>query len=274
MPAPALRSIVKTLWVATPATGQPALASAREHVLPTGDMHLVIRLSAAPLRIYAGPADHSGYTVGHAVVGGARAAFYARDVSTPSWSVGAQLHPGAAQALFGASAAELAGRHTPLEDLWGAAAGTTRERLLEAGDPQRQLARFEALLAQRWSRLRGLHPAVAQAIEQLATTGNVGEVVAQSGYSHRHFIALFRQVVGLSPKAYARVRRFQDTLARLTADRTAAWTDLAAEGGYSDQAHLIREFREFAGIAPETYRVISPPLANHVPVGPARPRRA
>lgn len=274
IPRPALRPFVKTLWVTAPSNGQPSIEGAREHVLPTGDMHLAFRLGDAPLRLFNNVDDVSGYTIGHAVVGGARPTFYVRDVSTPSCSVGAQLHPGAAEGLFGATADELSERHTRLEDLWGPAAGVAHERLLEARGPERQLAVFEALLVGRLPLERGLHPAVTQAIEQLAATHSVHEAVKQSGYSHRYFIALFRRAVGLRPKAYCRILRFQQALERVAADGSVSWADLAMNSGYSDQAHFNREFREFTGVAPEAYRKMSSAFTHHVPVGRTSQRRA
>jgi hypothetical protein len=118
VPRPSLRPFVKVLWATEQTRAPQFIASAREHVLPTGSMHLVFRLSDPPLRLFDGVEDTDGHTLGHAIVGGARSTFYVRDISTPSCSVGAQLHPGAAESLFGATAEELAERHTRLEDLW------------------------------------------------------------------------------------------------------------------------------------------------------------
>src|SRR5262245_22265883 len=135
IPAPPLRPFVKLLW----ASEEPAPGVGREHVLPTGRMHLVVRLSEHPLRLFAGTDDETGRTFDLAVVGGARGAFYVRDVSHPLHSVGVELHPGAADVLLGAPAGELADTHTSLGDLWGRAAAALRERLLEARDPARRL---------------------------------------------------------------------------------------------------------------------------------------
>lgn len=267
LPRPSLRPFVKVLWATERTTGQKVVAGAREHVLPTGSMHLVFRFSDPPLRLFDGVEDTYGHTLGHVVVGGARSTFfYVRDISTPSCSVGAQLQPGAAEALFGATADELAERHTRLEDLWGRAALAAHEHLLEATMPERQLAVFEALLAARLPVVRGLHPAVAQALERFAASDSIEEVVKDSGYSHRHFIALFRRTVGLSPKRYCRVMRFQSALERVTLDGAASWVDLALEAGYSDQPHFTREFQEFAGVAPREYRKIAPAFPHHVKV--------
>jgi AraC-like DNA-binding protein len=262
IPAPALRPFVKLLW----ASEDTAVSAEREHVLPTGRMHLVVRLSDHPLRLFAGPDDETGRTVDLAVVGGARATFYVRDVSHPLDSVGAELHPGAADVLLGAPAGALAEAHTSLGDLWGRAAAEVRERLLEAGDPARRLDLFEAFLAARLPPVRGLHPAIAHALGRFAVDADVGNVVAETGYSHRRFIGLFHGAVGLTPKRYSRVLRFRRALERLT-DETS-WAQVALAAGYSDQPHFNREFREFAGVSPGAYRRVSPAGSHHVPIRP------
>jgi len=265
-PRPALRPFVTRLWAADERTGQAPVSSAQEHVLPTGAMHLVFRLSDQPLRLFDDAEDRHGRSMGRAVVGGARSNFYRRDISTPTCSVGAQLRPGAAELLFGATAYELSQRHTGLGDLWGRFANIAHEQLLEAGDPEQRLAILESLLASRLPVVRGLHPAVAHAIEKFDASASVDAVVRRSGYSHRHFIALFRRAVGLSPKLYCRVLRFQRALGRVALDRTASWAAIALEAGYSDQAHFHRDFVEFAGVTPTAYRRIAPASPSHVPL--------
>lgn len=264
-PRPALRPFVEALWV-TDETNEPlSVAARREHVLPTGLMHLVFRLSDDPLRLFTDVDDTSGEVVGDALVGGARASFYIREVSRPLCSVGAQLRPGGAEALFGVSADELAGRHTRLDDLWGPSVASMRERLAERRPLEQRLDVLEVILAERLPQVRGLHPAVAQALEQFTATSIVDTVVRGSGYSHRTFISLFRRSVGLTPKRYSRVLRFLRALRRVSGG-TASWADLATAAGYSDQAHFNREFREFAGVTPGEYCQASPRFAHHVPI--------
>jgi transcriptional regulator GlxA family with amidase domain len=86
------------------------------------------------------------------------------------------------------------------------------------------------------------------------------------GRSHRHFIAGFRDAAGLAPKRYARVLRFQRLLAVLAATPRPAWAQLALDAGYFDQSHLIREFREFAGVSPREYAARAPASPNHLPL--------
>ncbi|MGH9159430.1 MAG: helix-turn-helix domain-containing protein [Vicinamibacteraceae bacterium] len=141
-----------------------------------------------------------------------------------------------------------------------------RDRLGVARSLEDRLDAFEELLAQRLPPVRGVHPAVARALQQLAGATNVHDVVRQSGYSHRRFIELFAHAVGLTPKAYSRVRRFQRALRRARGPGPASWVELAAAEGYSDQSHFNREFRECVGLTPTQYRTVSPKFAHHVPL--------
>ena len=244
-PRPELRAFVKTLWASAPSENPTALTASRERGLPTGDMHLAFRLDS-PLRLFRNIDDAASYTVGHAVVGGVRESFCVKDVSDPVSSVGAQLHAGAAEMFFGVPADELAGHHTLLDDLWGRSATLILDQLRDTQSLERRLDLFEWILASRVRAVRGLHPAVAHALTRFTLTGSINEIVKETGYSHRRFIALFRRDVGLPPKAYSRILRFQEAIRRITSDRSIEWAGLALDAGYSDQSHFNREFREFA----------------------------
>ena len=260
-PPPVLRPFVSALWASESAAGGPAF---RERVLPTGRMHLVFRSSPCPLRVLDGLQDFHGSTFGHAVLGGARAGSYLREAAPDGASVGAELRAGACIALFGAPADALAEQHTALEDLWGAEAMRACDRIFSAPDAARQLDVFAAILAARLPRVHGLHPAVAAALAVFRESQDVRAMVAASGYSHRHFIAVFERETGLTPKRFCRVQRFRALLARAASHPALSWTELALAGGYSDQPHFNREFHAIAGITPGEYRRAAPRYPHHV----------
>jgi AraC-like DNA-binding protein len=267
-PSPRLRPFVRSVWLSDRTSSQAPVTTRRENVLPTGDMHLVFRLSDDPVRLIVPDTASSGFVPGHAIAGGPRAAYYTKDTTQPSLSVGVQLKAGAAVALFGASADEFSGRHVGLADLWGRSATLMRDRLIEACDPERKLDVLETMLSERLPEITALHPAVAGALEYFRTSVSISEAVRRSGYSHRGFVVLFRRAVGLAPKAYTRVLRFQRVLSECAATAdvgdAASWVDLAMRAGYSDQSHFNREFREFAGVTPEYYRRAAPDASHHV----------
>jgi AraC-like DNA-binding protein len=260
-PCPALRPYVRLLWAGTPAADTPH----REHVLPTGCMHLALRVGGPPLRLFDGPGDEQGRTMGHAVVGGARAGFYVREAGLPGLSVGAQLEPGAAAVLFGPGADALSESHTPLDALWGRASDWLLERLAEAGSPRQCLALLEAELLARLAPRRAMHPGVGAALAVLRQGASVDQAVRASGLSHRHLVLRFRAAAGLAPKQHARVLRLQAALEQL-ARAEPSTAVLAADTGYADQSHFSREFRLFAGLTPGEWRAARPAHPHHVPV--------
>jgi AraC-like DNA-binding protein len=261
---PALGGLVQMLWASEGGVPRPG---ARERVLPTGAFHLVFRLGDSPLRLLRAEDDAVGYPMGHAVIGGARAEAYLRDVSTPVPAVGVQLAAGAAGLLLGPPPGELSERHTSLQDIWGREAERVRERLAGLRSLEARLDLVERLLAVRLRPERGPHPAVVRALQRLAAGAtDVGPLVEESGYSHRRFIELFSREVGLTPKRYGRVLRFQRALRLLGEAPRAPLAALALEAGYSDQPHFAREFRELAGQSPGRYRELAPAARNHVPL--------
>jgi AraC-like DNA-binding protein len=238
----------------------------RELVLPTGTMHLVVRVSDHPLRMFDDLDDYLGNVVSTSVVGGARTVPYIRDISEPTRSVGAQLRPGASELLLGVPAGELADSHTAVDDIWRTGADSLRDRLCEAVSLDRQLTLFEAALEARLPQVRGMHPVVALALQRFARTTDVRSVVRETGCSHHRFIALFREAVGMSPKLYCQVRRFQGALERLAARPQGALSATALDAGYSDQPHFTREFHRFAEVTPGEYRRRAPKQPNHLPI--------
>jgi AraC-like DNA-binding protein len=188
--------------------------------------------------------------------------------------MGASLRAGAAGALLGVPVSELADRHIAIADLWGRRGRELHERLAETTTPQGAFEILEAALAARLRRPLLLHPAVAHALRAGSVGAlHVNEIQRETGYSAKHFIALFRAAVGLTPKQYLRIQRFGRVLQQLAAGPPVTLGDLAAAAGYSDQSHLTREFRELAGITPTQYRPAGARSEHHHVAADNAPRR-
>ena len=100
------------------------------------------------------------------------------------------------------------------------------------------------------------HRAVDRALglfRNIHTAPAISEIADGIGISSRRFIQLFSDQVGLTPKVFCRVRRFQQALHKVNGGGAIDWADLAAACGYFDQAHFIHDFRAFAGITPTAY---------------------
>jgi AraC-like DNA-binding protein len=184
-------------------------------------------------------------------------------VTHDGWQSGIQLalSPLGARALLGMPAAELAGIDVEAADVFGGLADEIREQVLAECDWAGRFAVLERVIAGRVRAARepGAQepkPEVSYAWERLLTshgTVSVADLSAETGWSARHLREQFRAETGLSPKAAARVVRFDRARHRLLgqdAGGQVALAALAAESGYYDQAHLAREFRDLAGCPP------------------------
>jgi transcriptional regulator GlxA family with amidase domain len=92
----------------------------------------------------------------------------------------------------------------------------------------------------------------------------VSSVTDQIGLSERRFIRLFAEQVGLTPKLFCRVQRFQKVLRHIARSSSIDWTEIALSCGYFDQAHFIHDFRAFSGINPSLYVTNKTQFQNHV----------
>jgi len=164
---------------------------------------------------------------------------------------GVRFRPSVAGPFFGVPMYELTDRTVPLSELW-TGAHDLAARLQEAATLPERTSRLEQFLGERLRRVAEPTPVVREAVRYIARTGGAGrtrDLKQAVGVGGRHLERRFREAVGISPKAYARVIRFRRALAALRAS-PVAWSRLAAEVGYYDQAHLIRDVRALAGVNP------------------------
>src|SRR6185437_5135033 len=150
----------------------------------------------------------------------------------------------------------------------GAHASELRERLAEATTPSRRFRILERALLARLHRPFKRHVAVPVALVRIARGERIGAVAADLGLSHRRLIELFTAEVGMAPKLFGRVQRFQQAIQAAQTARAPDWAGLALAFGYSDQAHLVRDVVAFSGLAPTVIsrRGRVPVKANHVAV--------
>ncbi|MGX1930170.1 AraC family transcriptional regulator [Flagellimonas sp. 2504JD4-2] len=105
-----------------------------------------------------------------------------------------------------------------------------------------------------------------EAIEESPTQINLGELSEKLGYSQKQFIQLFKKYVGLTPKQFHRIVRFNQILTAVENKEKISWTVVAADCGYFDQAHFIKDFQSFSGINPKKYLSDIEDYPNFLPV--------
>lgn len=247
-------------------------AHRREHVLPDGRFELIIDLRDEPRRLFDREKEGSATIFRHGWLSGAHSKYIIIDALPGSSMIGVHFKPGGAAAIVGLPADELRDQVVELEGIWSTRAAELREQLLDARGAR---AKFQVLerfllgeLAGRASDARQQRR-VFWALEQFAARAEVTSiraVVDQLGVSHKQFIADFRRHVGLTPKLFCRIQRFQQVLAELQSGGRVEWADVACTCGYFDQAHFVHDFQAFSGLNPSTYRTADVEHANFVPV--------
>jgi AraC-like DNA-binding protein len=252
---------------------------ARELALPSGAGQLLINLDRDELHSYDLNGRSGQATSGAALLGPAAGPALI-DPAEQRRIMWVAFRPGGSYPFFAPDAADTADRLIDLGDLWGPAGPALRERLLAAGDVAERLRVLEAALAERAASRLCPDGAVRSAVAALHHGCTVAAAADGLGWTPRRLARRFAARVGLSPKRFARVRRFQRLLVAASGDagRDAGragpdagqtgrdrpdWARLAVECGYHDQAHLIHDFRELAGTTPGGYTP-RPDAPNHV----------
>ena len=240
----------------------------RERILPDGSMTIAFNLGTQRVPQYE-TADGASCSASAQVICGARTRFMVADTANMVTTLGIQFKPGGAFPFLPAPASELDDLCVSLEDVFGPAVRTLREQLLESPTPHEKFAVAERWLFSRIARPLERHPAVQYATEQFlhgSLAQPLSRVLDRIGYSQRHFNQLFADEVGLTPKRFLRVRRFQRVITSIANSREVEWADLALRLGYYDQSHFTHDFRGFCGLTPAAYLSHRTPHLNHVPV--------
>ena len=166
---------------------------------------------------------------------------------------GVRFWPDAGGPLLGQPARSLLGVLRAPDDLLGPSAVALAERLGECGDPDSAASTWGEVLGPLVARCPPLDGVVRTALLAIiAARGEapIGELASAVHLSPRQLQRRFSAAVGLSPKQFARVRRVRSALQHLVSDSPMSWSAVAADLGFADQAHLIREFGALAGMTP------------------------
>jgi AraC-like DNA-binding protein len=150
----------------------------------------------------------------------------------------------------------LTNRVVELEDILGTNARRLVAQMQDAPDWMSRFDMLDTFILARFEHAAPASPAVRWAWRKLNETGglvSVGSLAKELGRSRKHLIAQFRREIGLPPKTLARIIRFGRVTKVLKRTDITSWVHVANQCGYYDQAHLIRDFREFAGTTPTEY---------------------
>ncbi|MBX3624792.1 MAG: helix-turn-helix transcriptional regulator [Rhizobacter sp.] len=218
--------------------------------MPAGTFELVVNLHENRIRVFG--ADGQARHYAGMLVSGAFSQSFVVDTREHACMVGVHFKPGGARAFLGARADELADQHMDLAAIWSpVAADRLHDALASAPCAAKRFAILERTLRQH------LVASLARRPFTIALLSNPGAPIAAlaqaCGRSHRSFIDSFSAEVGMTPKLFQRVQRFQRAFALAAGPQAPGWAQLSLDCGYADQSHLIRDFVAFAGMTPGDY---------------------
>lgn len=251
-PAPPLVDFVEDFWLYDGYTPPHS----NERILPSGTMELVVNLREDELRIYDATRPERCRRFSGALVSGAYGGCFVTDTAEEASIMGVHFRPGGAFPFLGLPAGELSDAHVDLETLWGRSAVELRERLCTAATAGERFRLLEGALMSHLFRPLEHHYAVPAALDAFGrpdAAPTVRDIARGIGLSHRRFIQAFTAETGMTPKLFRRVRRFQRARALARQGTHTDWARLAADCGYFDQSHLIRDFKAFSGFSPADY---------------------
>ncbi|WP_158788036.1 helix-turn-helix domain-containing protein [Granulicella sp. L46] len=272
----ALAQYVSSIWYARGGVQ----AHRMERVLPNGSMQMIVNLAherIADLRPLAAALQRgdvlpkAGAPLAASVLVGMQTRYVLIDTVELDEVMGVVFRPGALLQFMGESADVFRDRETPLADVFGTEASGLRDRLLE--EPE-VAAKFNCLERFLCARLRTRTETAQEAVVRFAVATiqhdpsvvRIASLTREIGYSARRFTEVFSRQVGLTPKLYARVCRFQRVVQRLHNGVEIPWAELAIDCGYYDQSHFANDFHAFSGVSPTTYSAAHRTWSNHVPV--------
>lgn len=246
----------------------------REKLIPDGAIELIVDLSDRPKKLYRSELGPAATDFRRAWISGMQRQPIVIEAQPQASLFVIRFRPGGAYGLVRHAAQTLTDAVFALSDVLDAT--SLRDCILEGRSPTARFAAAEAWLLARIGPRLGVDPTIRYLAARLGR-GRVRDLVETTGFTERHIRALFHRHVGVSPKQFARIERFRGLLRGLSGAvidmefRGAPlppqdWARLALDHGYSDQPHLVHEFRAMAGMTPGAYLAAYRGLENYLPI--------
>jgi AraC-like DNA-binding protein len=241
-----------------------------DRFLPNGDTEILIDFNDGPQFIYDNDSLKEVQACNHVWASGVRT----EPITIPSGDGATMMvvsfKKGMAAPFFPFPMDEIADSVIDADLVWGSSFGELRERLVEELSIPKRFSLLEDYLLRQFAPKLGVNPCVEFAVTQMTHRPDcisIARMNEKIGYSQKHFTEMFRRRVGVTPKAYLKIMRFQKAIRTIDAADNIEWDIMAQECGFYDQAHFINDFKHFSGFTPEQYSRIRTNYQNYVPVG-------
>ena len=226
-----------------------------ERVVPTGHVFVIFELDGMQRHTYDNDTLEPNATFQKAWVSGVHQNYISISAHPDSEMFVIQFKAFGAYPFLHKPLHDLVERVVPAEEFPGAELATLREQLFQASDSTAKFAVADDWLDRQYRADLAPPASIVETAEilQQQPASKLNEIVESFDGSQKHLISQFKKYIGLTPKQYQRVLRFNDVFMQMQGDQFVSWTDIAHRCGYSDQSHFIREFKHFSGFNPESF---------------------
>lgn len=167
-----------------------------------------------------------------------------------------RFQPNGFQAFANIAIKEIQNTAVPLDKLFGKEGGEIGKQILNAKTTSQRIALIEEFLLNKLTDRITIDNIVTSTVETILNAKgqfSVNELSKQSNINRRQLTRKFSSTIGLSPKQLSKTIRIQRSLKTLLTKELTSFTDLAYENEYFDQAHFIKDFKEFTGLTPKEF---------------------
>lgn len=241
-PGPAVRSFIRCYWILE----DEAPAAHSQTIVPDGRAELIINLGLP----FEQESDGSWQRQPDIFFVGQITGPFTIRPQGPARTIGVRFRPEGASRFFGLPMFELTDAAVAVDQI-SQRLHRHLDRLRDLPSLTEQLSLLERILLKSVSD-NDEDRLVSAAVNRLEESNgliSIRELCSSLGLSARQIERRFRNAVGISPKLFCRMRRFQQVFQSMESS-SLSWVDVAVSSGYYDQAHLIHDFREFSGATP------------------------
>ena len=239
-----------------------------EKFLPDGSVDLLIDLSETPKKLFVNEEGIAYTTFKKSWISGMKTDYILIDASV-SHMIGVHFKPGGCYPFVDFPMVELNNITVELDSVWGNEIHSIRDAILCEPSIEKRFSILENSFLLKGKNKMENHALVHYSVTQLVQSPQMWTIKALSGktgITQKHLITLFKKYVGLSPKMFSRINKFQKVIELIDKQQKVDWAMLAYECGYFDQAHFIKEFHAFSGINPVSYLEKRGPFRNYLPI--------
>jgi AraC-like DNA-binding protein len=209
-------------------------------------------------QVLTDPAVNMTFTTGgRARIVGVTRGVFTETIEGAGRVVGVRFRPGGFRPLLGGPVSAITDRMVPVEEIFGPGARTAADAIIAAAEPDGAVALVEEFVRSRVpAQPDPLVGEVAAIVDRMAidpALSRVDMLAAELGIGMRRLQRLFAEYIGVGPKWVIRRFRMQEAADRASDGTRVDWALLAAELGYADQAHFVRDFSATIGVSPAQY---------------------